>query len=242
MLLAIFFIIGTSIFRGSLNYLIMNAIPSIGLVAGLLMSNSLLLIITLYGKVGYYPFISVLAMLFYNTSYLFILIDLINKRAYYSSSNLILNVSIYFRCSEYRLVSINLTIIIFSIRSIGSIKHIISISSNLLFILLYLLILLNNYISSTYILLFYIVLNSIILIKSNIVINYWTIALLKPSRENISPPLIKILSNPIFIFIYYSLPYSMLRELLIVSFILCALFLGLDNLGFSFFLFFFTFL
>ncbi len=79
MLLAIFFIIGTSIFRGSLNYLIINAILSIGLIIGILMSNSLLLIISCYGKVGYYPFFSVLSMLFYNTSYLFILFDLINK-------------------------------------------------------------------------------------------------------------------------------------------------------------------
>jgi len=86
------------------------------------MSNSLLSIISCYGKVGYYPFFSVLAMLFYNTSYLFILFDLINKRAYFSSSTLILNVSIFFRCSEFRLVLTNLVIIISSIRIITSIK------------------------------------------------------------------------------------------------------------------------
>ena len=43
MLLAIFFIIGTAIFRGSLNYIIINAILSIGSIIGILMSNSLLL-------------------------------------------------------------------------------------------------------------------------------------------------------------------------------------------------------
>ena len=101
MLLAIFFIIGTAIFRGSLNYTIINAILSIGSISSIYMSNSLLLIISCYGKVGYYPFFSVLSMLFYNTSYLFILFDLINKRAYFSSFTLILNVSIFFRCSEY---------------------------------------------------------------------------------------------------------------------------------------------
>ncbi len=79
MLLAIFFIIGTAIFRGLLNYLIMNAILSIGLIIGILMSNSLLLIISCFGKVGYYPFFLVVSMLFYNSSYLFILFDLINK-------------------------------------------------------------------------------------------------------------------------------------------------------------------
>lgn len=79
MLLAIFFIIGTAIFRGLLNYLIMNAILSIGLIIGILMSNSLLLIISCFGKVGYYPFFLVVSILFYNSSYLFILFDLINK-------------------------------------------------------------------------------------------------------------------------------------------------------------------
>ena len=38
----------------------MNAILSIGSITGLSMSNSLLLIISCYGKVGYYPFFSVL--------------------------------------------------------------------------------------------------------------------------------------------------------------------------------------
>ena len=79
MLLAIFFIIGTAIFRGLINYLIMNAILSIGSITSLLMSNSLLSIISCYGKVGYYFFFSVLSMLFYNTSYLYIIFDLINK-------------------------------------------------------------------------------------------------------------------------------------------------------------------
>ena len=62
-----------------MNYIILNAILSIGSITSLLMSNSLLSIISCYGKVGYYPFFLVLSMLFYNTSYLFILFDLINK-------------------------------------------------------------------------------------------------------------------------------------------------------------------
>ncbi len=178
MLLGIFFIIGTSIFRGSLNYLIINAILSIGSIIGILMSNSLLLIISCYGKVGYYPFFSVLSMLFYNTSYLFIIFDLINKWAYFSSFTLILNYSIFFRCSEYWLVLINLMIIISFIRLIISIKHIIFISSYLLFIFIYLLILLNNYLFSYLFFIFYIYLNNIILIKCNFLYLHWIIPLL----------------------------------------------------------------
>ena len=185
MLLAIFFIIGTAIFRGLLNYLIMNAILSIGSITSLLMSNSLLLIISCYGKIGYYPFFSILSMLFYNTSYLYIIFDLINKWAYFSSFTLILNVSIFFRCSEYILVLINLMIIISSIRLISSIKHIIFISSYLLFIFIYLLILLNNYLFSYLFLLFYIYLNNIILIKCNFLYVHWIIPLLNSLRMNI---------------------------------------------------------
>ena len=184
MLLAIFFIIGTAIFRGSLNYIIINAILSIGSISSIYMSNSLLLIISCYGKVGYYPFFSVLSMLFYNTSYLFILFDLINKRAYFSSFTLILNVSIFFRCSEYWLVLINLMIIISSVRLISSIKHIIFISSYLLFIFIYLLILLNNYLFSYLFLLFYIYLNNIILIKCSFLYVQWIIPLLNQLKAN----------------------------------------------------------
>ena len=184
MLLAIFFIISTAIFRGSLNYIIINAILSIGSISGIYMSNSLLLIISCYGKVGYYPFFSVLSMLFYNTSYLFILFDLINKRAYFSSFTLILNVSIFFRCSEYWLVLINLMIIISSVRLISSIKHIIFISSYLLFIFIYLLILLNNYLFSYLFLLFYIYLNNIILIKCSFLYVQWIIPLLNQLKAN----------------------------------------------------------
>ena len=79
MLLAIFFIVSCGIFRGLLNYLVMNAILSIGSLSSILSSNSSILIISCYGKVGYYPFFLVLSMLFYNTSYVFILFDLVNK-------------------------------------------------------------------------------------------------------------------------------------------------------------------
>jgi hypothetical protein len=79
MLLAIFSIIGTAIFRGSLNYLTIHYPISIGLIIGILMSNSLSLIISLYGKVGYYPFLILLPMSFHNPNYLYIIFDLINK-------------------------------------------------------------------------------------------------------------------------------------------------------------------
>ena len=224
MLLAIFFIIGTSIFRGLLNYLIINAILSIGLIIGILMSNSLLLIISCYGKVGYYPFFLVLSMLFYNTSYLFILFDLINKWAYFSSFILILNISIFFRCSEYWLVLINLMIVIYFIRLISSIKHIIFISSYLLFIFIYLLILLNNYLFSYLFLLFYIYLTKIILIKCNFLYVHWIIPLLNSLNIYYLFYLyiINLISSHCFIFLSSLILY--LLFLIIFSFIPFLLF------------------
>ena len=178
MLLAIFFIITNAIFRGSLNYLTLHYLISIGLIIGILMSNSLLLIISSYGKVGYYPFFSVLSMLFYNSSYLFILFDLINKWAYFSSFALILNASSFFRCSEYRLILINLMIIIYPIRLINSAKHIIFISSYLLFISIYLLLATFHYLFSYLFLLFYIDLFITVLIKCNFLYVHWIIPIL----------------------------------------------------------------
>ena len=153
----------------------MNAILSIGSLSGIIMSNSLLLMIVCYGKVGYYPFFLVLSMLWFNSSYLFILLDLINKWAYYSSFIIILNLSIFFRCSEYWLVLINLLIIISSIRHIISIKQLVFLSSMILFIYLYLLLLLNNYLFSCLFLLSYVIINNIILIKYSFLYVHWII-------------------------------------------------------------------
>ena len=166
-ILSIFFIIGTALFRGSWHYLIMNAIISIGSLLGILYYDSLLSIISCYGKIGYYPFFLVLSLFYYNSSYLFIWFDLINKRAYFSSFILILNVYIFIRCEEFFLVCINLMILISFIRLISSIKHIILISSYLLFIYLYLLILIINYSFSYLFLFYYIYSNTIIIVLYN---------------------------------------------------------------------------
>lgn len=175
MLLVIFFIIGTSISRGFFNYLIMNAIITIGLIIGILFVNSLLLIMSCYGKVGYYPFHILFTILFLNSSYLFILLDLINKWAYFSSFIVIINMFIYLRCVEYILILIQLLLIIYFIKIISSIKHIILISSYLLFILIYILLLFNNYLFCYLFIMLYIYSNSIILIKCNFLYVNWII-------------------------------------------------------------------
>jgi len=85
MLLIIFFILDNSIWRGILTYFIMNAIPSILLIIGILMSNSLFSLIGCFGKIGYFPFFLVLAYLLFSTPYLFSMLDIFNKWAYLCS-------------------------------------------------------------------------------------------------------------------------------------------------------------
>ena len=60
------------------HYLILNGILSISLILGILLSNSLFFILGCFGKIGYFPFLLVLACLWYCSSYLFLMIDLIN--------------------------------------------------------------------------------------------------------------------------------------------------------------------
>lgn len=173
MLLAVLFIIGISIYRGMLNYLTINAILSIGLIIGILMCNSLLLIIGCYGKVGYYPFFLYYFILFHNSSFFYLVLNLLNKIAYFSNIIIVLSFNFYSRCSEVVLVLINLFIVIFFIRIINSIKHIILSSSYLLFIFIYILILINNYLFGIILLLVYIYSNSLLVIKCNFLyVNY----------------------------------------------------------------------
>ena len=96
MLLLFFFVIGTSIYRGLLNYLILNGWLSILLIIGILYSNSIFIILAIFGKIGYYPFFLLISFLYYCSSYLFIIFDLINKLSYFTSFLMILNISFEF--------------------------------------------------------------------------------------------------------------------------------------------------
>ena len=101
MLLSVFFIIGSAVYRGLLNYIILNAILNILLIISIIMSNSLILILCLLGKIGFYPFFLLSSTIIYIISYKFLLYDIINKQIYINCFSLILNNSIYLRCSEY---------------------------------------------------------------------------------------------------------------------------------------------
>jgi len=137
MLLTIFIIHGSSVWRGLLNYLMMNGIISIWLIIGILLSNSLFFILGSLGKVGYFPFYIVLGYQYYSSSYIWMIYDLMNKWAYFGSlvfiihhsTSMIMNFGDWF-------VLMNLLIIIFFVKFVLSIKHLILISSLQLFLLI----------------------------------------------------------------------------------------------------------
>ncbi len=164
MLLFLFFIIGTSIYRGLLNYLIINGWLSILLIVGILLSNSIFLILAIFGKIGYYPFFLLISFLYYCSSYLFIIFDLINKLSYFTSFIMILNISIFISNFDLWLILVNFIISIFFIKFIISIKHTIFISSFILFLLIYYLLFLQDLLYIFTILLFYLLFNINIII------------------------------------------------------------------------------
>lgn len=168
MLFVVLFIIGISIYRGMLNYLTINAIISIGLIIGILMSNSLSSIFNRHGKIGYYPFLLYYFILSHNSSIFHLLFDLPNKIIYLNSSIIILGFNLYSRSSEYVLVLINIFIVIFFIQLFNLIKHIILISSCLLFIFIYIFLVINNYPFGIILLLVYIYSNSLLVFKCNL--------------------------------------------------------------------------
>jgi len=90
MLLAVLFIIGSSIFRGLFNYIFINSILSIGFIIGIVILNSLFLIISSLGKIGFYPFFLIQSMLYYNSSYIFLSVNLINYLLYFNAIFLVI--------------------------------------------------------------------------------------------------------------------------------------------------------
>jgi len=132
-----FSVIGTSINRGLFNYIILNGWTSILLVIGILLSNSIFSTLAIFGKIGYYPFFSLISFLYYCSSYLSIIFDLVNKLSYFTSFIMILNINLYICNFDLWLILVNFIISLFFIKFIIPIKHTIFISSFILSLSIY---------------------------------------------------------------------------------------------------------
>ena len=172
MLLTIFIINGSSVWRGLLNYLMMNGIISIWLIIGILLSNSLFFILGSLGKVGYFPYYIVLGYQYYSSSYVWMIFDLMNKWAYFGSLIIIIHYYICLLNFGDWFVFKNLLIIIFFIKFILSIKHLILISSLQLFLFILLLLYFEDELYSFLFMLFYLITTIYILWDSQGHIDY----------------------------------------------------------------------
>ena len=178
MLLTIFFIIGSSVCRGLFNYLILNGILSISLILGILLSNSLFFILGCFGKIGYFPFLLVLACLWYCSSYLFLMIDLINKWAYFGSFLVIFHLYILLNSFSYWFTLIHFLILMFFIKLILTIKHLILISSLINYLFIILLILVDEYLFSFSFLSYYSITTILIILMISYFISWFCFSFL----------------------------------------------------------------
>jgi len=129
------FIIVYSIWRGLMNYVVLNSILSIWFIVGILLSSSLILVYGCFGKVGYFPFILVLSYQYYSSNYIWIIYDQLNKWGYFRVILFLVYFSIcLFMNFGYWFILVNFLIIIYYIKFIFSIKHLILISSLQLFL------------------------------------------------------------------------------------------------------------
>ena len=130
MLLTILIIIGSPVWRGLSNYLILNGMISIWLIIGILFSNSLFFLFGCLAKVGYFPFSLLLSYQYYLCGYNWIIFDLLNKISYlnafvisiHSPTSIIANFGSIF-------VLVNFMMIMFFVKFVLCIKHVIFISS-----------------------------------------------------------------------------------------------------------------
>jgi len=120
------------------NYRLFNGFINIFFIIGLIIINGLFFIISLFGKLGFFPFLLALVSIISCCSYLFSLFDLINKFVYFGSFLVIFNLSFFF--NNYFLLFLNLFIILFGIKFIPSIKIITLVSSLINFLSIILLI------------------------------------------------------------------------------------------------------
>jgi len=135
MLLTIFLIVGSAVWRGLLNYLILNGILSTLFIISLLLNNYVLFIFGILFKLGFFPYFLILSYQYCSSSYYWIIFDLFNKWAYFGGIifSIYFGFILSFTFSDWY-VLINFLMIVFLIRFVLSMKHFILISSLQLFL------------------------------------------------------------------------------------------------------------
>ena len=152
---SIFFVYGFSVFSGLYYYLVINGIMSVCLIFGFLATNVILLLFGCFGKVGYFPFLFLIMLVWYCSSYLFIMFDYFSKYCYLFSCYVYFCFVNSFNVIVYYICVYNFIFLIFFIRFLFVIKHLIFISSVIFFLLGYLLIIIEDVLFGVFMFVFY---------------------------------------------------------------------------------------
>jgi len=155
MLLFLFFILGSSVWRGLLNYWFYNAILNILFSLGLILVNKLFFCFSFFGKLGFYPFFIILVSIISCCSYFFVFVDLMNKFVYFGGALIIWNLLMFYFFNINFILFLYLFLIVFGIKFIPSIKIILLVSSLINFLFIIILISLSDLLFSFIYLSFY---------------------------------------------------------------------------------------
>ena len=138
------------------NWFFFNGILSTWLMMSLLSSNGFILILYLFGKIGFPPFLLVLASVIFGCNYLFLLVDLINKLGYFVCFIIAFNsFSFLFNFVFIFLFFIIICFFWFYLKLIYSIKQLIFFTSIVNYLFIFNLILINSSLAALVLMLSY---------------------------------------------------------------------------------------
>ena len=136
----------------------MNSILSIWFISGIVIMNVILILVGCLGKVSYFPSLLSIMFILYSSSMLFILGDQLIKWNYYLGLLYLFKVKICYNVINYYIVIMNIIVNVVFIKFIITIKHLAFMNSINLFIIIYLLIIIEDSIYSIVYLINYFVL------------------------------------------------------------------------------------
>ena len=132
------------VYRGIYNYLIQNAMLGIKLIFGLIYSNIILFFISIFGKIGYFPFHFLYISFWLCSSYMFLIYDVFPKLAYFVCIYVIPLFTTYFNSFSFRIRLAQLVGFHFFAKFIITNKHPLIIPTLLTYFLVTMLLILDD--------------------------------------------------------------------------------------------------
>ena len=124
------------------------------MVIAILTNNTMSFLVFCFGKIGYFPFFQLVTLIVYCSSYLFILFDQLVKFSYLFIFSFLFILSID-TIIDFFLSLLNFLVLQVFIKFLFTIKHLVLISSIVVFIMIYLLIIIEDMLYSIIYLLCY---------------------------------------------------------------------------------------